>query len=73
MKLTWKTGLAAALSLLANIAANPAAAQSYPDKPVTLLMPYAAGGPGDVLTRIYAQPLAKALGPVIREAGIYAD
>jgi len=36
-------------------------AQEYPSKHVTLVMPYAAGGPGDVLTRILAQGLSTAL------------
>jgi tripartite-type tricarboxylate transporter receptor subunit TctC len=37
-------------------------AQDYPNKPITLVMPYAAGGPGDVITRIYAAALQKVLG-----------
>ncbi|MEY4443457.1 MAG: hypothetical protein RL442_2457 [Pseudomonadota bacterium] len=39
-----------------------AQAQDYPTKPITLVMPYAAGGPGDVITRIYATAMQKALG-----------
>jgi tripartite-type tricarboxylate transporter receptor subunit TctC len=37
-------------------------AQDYPNRPITLVMPYAAGGPGDVITRIYAAALQKVLG-----------
>ena len=40
----------------------PSLAQDYPNKPVTLVMPYAPGGPGDVITRIYAAAMQKALG-----------
>ncbi len=39
-----------------------AAAQEFPSKPVTLMMPYAAGGPGDTITRIVGHGMSKALG-----------
>jgi tripartite-type tricarboxylate transporter receptor subunit TctC len=39
-----------------------AAAQEFPSKPVTMMMPYAAGGPGDTITRIVAQGMSKSLG-----------
>jgi putative tricarboxylic transport membrane protein len=38
------------------------AAQEFPSKPVTLMMPYAAGGPGDTITRIVGQGMSKVLG-----------
>ena len=45
-----------------------AAAQSYPSKPITLINPYAAGGPADTLGRALARELEKQLGqPVIVE------
>jgi hypothetical protein len=37
------------------IVATSAQAQEFPSKNVTLMMPYAAGGPGDTLTRIIGQ------------------
>ena len=37
-------------------------AQEFPSKPVTLMMPYAAGGPGDTITRIVGQGMSKVLG-----------
>jgi tripartite-type tricarboxylate transporter receptor subunit TctC len=57
----------AALSLLAF--AGPAAAQeSWPARPLTMVVPFAAGGPVDLLGRILAQYLGEALGkPVVVE------
>jgi tripartite-type tricarboxylate transporter receptor subunit TctC len=40
-------------------------AQDYPNRPITFVMPYAPGGPGDVITRIYAAAMQKALGQQI--------
>ena len=38
------------------------AAQSFPSRPLTLVVPFAAGGPSDVAGRIVAQGLAEKLG-----------
>ena len=37
-------------------------AQSYPTRPVTLIVPFAAGGPADVTGRIIADQLSRSLG-----------
>jgi tripartite-type tricarboxylate transporter receptor subunit TctC len=42
-----------------------AAAQSFPDKPVTLVVPFAAGGPTDKIARDLAQAMGKPLGQTI--------
>jgi tripartite-type tricarboxylate transporter receptor subunit TctC len=43
-------------------------AQTFPTKPVNLMVPYPAGGPSDAAARIFTTPLGKALGqPVIVE------
>jgi len=43
-------------------------AQSYPARPITLVVPFAAGGPVDVVARILSEPMRKSLGqPVIVE------
>lgn len=48
--------------------ATAAAADPYPSQPITLVNPYAAGGPADVLGRALARELEKQLGkPVIVE------
>src|SRR6185295_16951816 len=47
-------------------AASHAAAQDYPTKPITLIVPFPAGGGVDVIGRIVAEKLAADLGqPVI--------
>jgi tripartite-type tricarboxylate transporter receptor subunit TctC len=35
---------------------------SYPDRPVTVIVPFAAGGPTDAIARIYAEFLSRDLG-----------
>ena len=48
------------------VAATPAAAQNYPTKPVTIIVPFPAGGTTDILARIVGQGLTKELGqPVV--------
>lgn len=49
--------LGAALACYATIAV----AQDFPSKPVTLMMPYAAGGPGDIITRTIGNGMSKVL------------
>jgi tripartite-type tricarboxylate transporter receptor subunit TctC len=45
--------------------AGPAAAQSYPDKPIKLITPFPPGGPVDVMARFVAQQLSASVGQVI--------
>jgi len=52
--------LVAALSLLASV--TLACAQDWPSRPVTMIVPYAAGGPVDTIGRIMAQGLTEVLG-----------
>ena len=42
-----------------------ASAQSWPTRPVTMVVPFAAGGPMDVVGRIMAQSLSEQLGPQV--------
>ncbi|MBK8322892.1 MAG: tripartite tricarboxylate transporter substrate binding protein [Betaproteobacteria bacterium] len=56
--------LAAALC----VAALPALSQGYPNKPVKVVVPFPAGGPTDVLTRVLADKMGAQLGqPVVVE------
>lgn len=52
---------AAAAALALGLVGN-AAAQAWPDRPVTLVIPFAAGGPTDVVARMMAVPMARSLG-----------
>ena len=55
-----------ALAALLALAGSALAAEPYPDHPVTLIVPYAAGGSSDVLARLLNEPLSKSLGqPII--------
>ncbi|MBT9476629.1 tripartite tricarboxylate transporter substrate binding protein [Polaromonas sp.] len=44
------------------LATGVALAQTYPTKPVNLMVPYPAGGPSDSIARIFTVPLGKELG-----------
>ncbi|MDM0021313.1 Bug family tripartite tricarboxylate transporter substrate binding protein [Variovorax saccharolyticus] len=59
-----------ALTALAlGLAASLAAAQAYPTKPVTLVVPFPPGGSSDALARAITTPLSQSLGqPVIVES-----
>lgn len=63
-----RTGLSCTTVLAAVIAAflvTPAAGQTYPRKPVRIIVPFSAGGPADLLARIIGEKLQRSLGQPI--------
>jgi len=61
--------LTLALAIAATALITPAAAdQAYPTRPITMVVPFAAGGPTDIIARIIAEGMKQSLGqPVIVE------
>ena len=58
-----QTVAAAALALLALTA--PALAEDFPARPITMIIPFAAGGPTDLLGRLIAQRMGEVLGQTV--------
>ena len=52
-------------TLLAATMAAPAYAQTYPSRPIRIVVPYPAGGGIDVMSRLIAQRLAQRFGQAV--------
>lgn len=52
-------------SLLLAAGSFSATAQDYPNRTITMVMPYAPGGPGDTITRLFAAAMQKNIGQQI--------
>jgi len=57
--------LLAAAALVALTGTTGAPAQTYPSRPITMVVPYSAGGPTDTIGRIMAQRMGASLGQTI--------
>jgi tripartite-type tricarboxylate transporter receptor subunit TctC len=55
----------AAAACAALFSASASAQQSYPHKPITLVVPFGPGGTSDIMARFMQQPLADALGATV--------
>jgi tripartite-type tricarboxylate transporter receptor subunit TctC len=58
-------GLAGLAAVVSAAALTPAWAQTYPSRPITMIIPFAAGGPTDVLGRMVGQRMGEVLGQQI--------
>ena len=54
--------ITACLATLLALSTAYAVAQTYPSRPVTIIVPFAAGGPTDIMARIVGEYFSKALG-----------
>jgi tripartite-type tricarboxylate transporter receptor subunit TctC len=63
-----KLAAAVAATLLAGV--MPTLAQQYPQRPITIIVPFAAGGPTDVLARVLGQQMSQTLGQSVVVADV---
>ncbi len=61
MKFTFRMQAMVGTSLIAILASVPTSAQEFPTKQITMIVPFAAGGPSDVIARILSEAMAKHL------------
>ena len=54
--------LGVAVAAVFTLSAASATAQTYPSRPVTIIVPFAAGGPTDIIARIVGEYFSKSLG-----------
>ena len=57
-----RCALFAAILILVGVSSGRSVAEDYPSRPVTIVVPFAAGGPTDTLARLLAGPMSRALG-----------
>ena len=66
--MNYARALAALLFAASLFVADAASAQTYPDRPITMLVPFPPGGATDAIARIIQDPFQKALGqPIVIE------
>ena len=59
------SGIVAALSAGILLSTNALAQKDWPTKSITLIVPFAAGGPTDTVARLIAVPMGQALGETV--------
>ena len=64
MRLNLSSTAALAVAALFALSA-PAALAAYPDKPIRIVVTFAAGGASDIVARVISEPLGKALGTTV--------
>ena len=52
-------GLFAITVLAQTVLAQTAHAEDYPSRPITMVVPYAAGGPTDIVARVVAEGMSR--------------
>src|SRR3546814_4025632 len=57
--------VSAVYALTLAVTAGPAWSQAYPNKVIKLQVPFAPGGTTDIVGRVIAEPLGKALGQTV--------
>src|SRR5215472_10763205 len=57
-----RTALVAAVAAMCVLGASPSRAQDWPTRALTMINPFAAGGPNDVPARLFAQRMGEILG-----------
>jgi len=69
MKLKFRVGALLSLAAALVFAMSPASAEPYPSRPITLVVPQAAGGTNDIVGRLVGQKL----GEVMNNASVVVD
>ena len=65
MKLAPRRIISSVLATLSVFAGGSSLAQTYPTKPISLVVPFAAGGPTDIVARTLAATMTKTLGQTV--------
>ncbi len=63
-------GIIAGLMLLG---VTPVGAQEYPNKVITMVVPFAAGGPTDTVARLIAVPMTNHCAGTVSQASVQPD
>src|SRR6188474_22194 len=68
MNMSKRVFMGAAVAAVAVLASQPAGAQPYPNRPITVIIPFAGGSASDVVSRIMFDKMSKSMGqPIVIE------